>query len=366
MFIVYGILILSLIVFIHELGHFFAAKMCGVKVEAFSIGMGPVLLHKKIGDVDWRLSLLLFGGYCAMKGEKDYDPEVIDEEPDSFYGTSPFKRAFIAFCGPFANFIFAVAAFSIISMTGFYYYSSDNTIKLVSDVEEYKEIHSPAKEAGLLTGDKILSVNGTETPDFYALYEQVGSRPDEDITLEIMRENKKFEIILHTDLDKDTGLGKIGIVSNPDTVEFKLAKTYSFFPAIGQGFLQTCNYLGLTVKGISVLFKGVNVTKAVSGPVRITSMLGNAVEDGFSAGFRNGLSNLLQFVGIINISLFFMNLLPIPVLDGGLILIALIEGIFKKRISPKAQNIIQYIGLSIIVFLMVFAISTDIKYLMGN
>lgn len=365
MFIVYGILILSIIVFIHELGHFLAARICGVKVEAFSIGMGPVLFHKKIGDVDWRISLLLFGGYCAMKGEKKED-ENVNEDPDSFYGTSPFKRAFIAFCGPMANFLFAVVSFTIIAMTGYYYFSSDNTIKLVTDVEEYKNIHSPAKEAGILTGDKILSINGKETPDFMALYEEVGSRPDENITLKILRNNEELEFIVHTDLDLETGLGKIGITSNPETAELKLSKTYSFFPAIGQGFLQTCNYLGLTVKGIAVLFKGVDVTKAVSGPVRITSMLGTAVEDGFSAGLKNGICNILQFIAIINISLFFMNLLPIPVLDGSLIIFALIEGIFKKRISPKAENIIQYIGIGIIVFLMFFGITTDIKYLMGN
>ena len=136
MTIIYGLIGLGFIVFIHELGHFITAKICGVTVESFSIGMGPILLHKTIKGTDYRLSLIPLGGYCGMKGQKDFQValdeklESITGDKDSFYGIHPLKRVIIAFSGPFFNFIFAAIAFMIISMIGYSYYTSENKIIL--------------------------------------------------------------------------------------------------------------------------------------------------------------------------------------------------------------------------------------------
>ena len=130
MTIVWGILCLGLIVFVHELGHFIAARLCGVKVESFSIGMGPVLAHKTIGETDYRLSLLPFGGYCGMKGEQGFRDALeqnlpaIPKEEGSFYGVHPLKRAIIAFSGPAMNLVFAAISLSIIAMTGYTFYAA--------------------------------------------------------------------------------------------------------------------------------------------------------------------------------------------------------------------------------------------------
>ncbi|MCR4822389.1 MAG: site-2 protease family protein [Treponema sp.] len=363
MTIIIGIILLGFLVFIHEAGHFIASRLCGVKVEAFSLGMGPVLFHKTIKGTDWRLSLLPFGGYCAMKGEKDFeesfDGNVILEK-DSFYGVRPIFRAIIAFSGPLANFLFSVFAFFVIALTGYTYYSAGNTIRL--STEEYPHIHSAAADAGLLSGDKIIQINDKKIHDFSELYEEVATHPDQDIRVFVERDGKNLEFLLHTDLNKDSGEGKIGVMSDPSSVIARQAPRFSFFPAIGQGFYQSGRLVFLSMQGFASLFKGVNLTNSVAGPARITSMMGETAKSGFSAGLKSGIVSVLNFMALICISLFIMNLLPIPILDGYLLLSSLIEAIFNFRLSPKVRNIVQYMGIALIALLFFFALRGDFHY----
>lgn len=448
MTIIYGLIGLGFIVFIHELGHFITAKICGVTVESFSIGMGPILLHKTIKGTDYRLSLIPLGGYCGMKGQKDFQValdeklESITGDKDSFYGIHPLKRVIIAFSGPFFNFIFAAIAFMIISMIGYSYYTSENKIILANEV--YPEMESIAEKAGLQTGDKILSVNDKETPYFTDIYEAISISANKKTNLQVQRDSEIFNIEVTPSLNKETGAGVLGIVSwtNPliDSVEknsiaekvglkeqdlilqinddiikntadynnaiqkydnFSMkvlrdnneiiienielnpqkedkttlgitfytekvkSKTYSFFPAIINGFVEAGKTTALTFKSLGLLFQGVDLTKAVSGPLRITVMLGDTAKAGFSAGFSTGIVTVFNFLAIISISLFIMNLLPIPILDGGLILFALIEAITKKQISPKIQYYVQFIGVGLILVLFVFAMFGDISYIIN-
>lgn len=448
MTIIYGLIGLGFIVFIHELGHFITAKICGVTVESFSIGMGPILLHKTIKGTDYRLSLIPLGGYCGMKGQKDFQValdeklESITGDKDSFYGIHPLKRVIIAFSGPFFNFIFAAIAFMIISMVGYSYYTSENKIILANEV--YPEMESIAEKAGLQTGDKILSVNDKETPYFTDIYEAISISANKKTDLQVQRDSEIFNIEVTPSLNKETGAGVLGIVSwtNPliDSVEknsiaekvglkeqdlilqinddiikntadynnaiqkydnFSMkvlrdnneiiienielnpqkedkttlgitfytekvkSKTYSFFPAIINGFVEAGKTTALTFKSLGLLFQGVDLTKAVSGPLRITVMLGDTAKAGFSAGFSTGIVTVFNFLAIISISLFIMNLLPIPILDGGLILFALIEAITKKQISPKIQYYVQFIGVGLILVLFVFAMFGDISYIIN-
>ncbi len=448
MTIIYGLIGLGFIVFIHELGHFITAKICGVTVESFSIGMGPILLHKTIKGTDYRLSLIPLGGYCGMKGQKDFQValdeklESITGDKDSFYGIHPLKRVIIAFSGPFFNFIFAAIAFMIISMIGYSYYTSENKIILANEV--YPEMESIAQKAGLQTGDKILSVNDKETPYFTDIYEAISISANKRTDLQVQRDSEIFNIEVTPSLNKETGAGVLGIVSwtNPliDSVEknsiaekvglkeqdlilqinddiikntadynnaiqkydnFSMkvlrdnneiiienielnpqkedkttlgitfytekvkSKTNSFFPAIINGFVEAGKTTALTFKSLGLLFQGVDLTKAVSGPLRITVMLGDTAKAGFSAGFSTGIVTVFNFLAIISISLFIMNLLPIPILDGGLILFALIEAITKKQISPKIQYYVQFIGVGLILVLFVFAMFGDISYIIN-
>ncbi|AEE16850.1 RIP metalloprotease RseP [Treponema brennaborense] len=443
MTIVWGILCLGFIVFIHELGHFIVARMCGVTVESFSIGMGPVLLHKTINGTDYRLSLLPVGGYCGMKGDTAFKDALeqnlleIPAESDGFYA-NPVKRALIAFAGPFMNLLFAVAAFTVIALTGYTYYSADSRIILATEL--YADTPSAAREAGLKTGDRILSINGKPVETFSDISELIGTNPRKTVEISVQRGNERLSFTATTDMDTDSGLGKLGVMNWVDpivsgietdspaaeaglqpgdritavngspvfnTVDLQKtlpsgdsaavsyvrgeteavctltvpaeasaglrfsvpaheAQRYSFFPAIGRGVAETGNLIALTFKSIGLLFQGVDVTQAVSGPVRITVMLGDTVKSGFEAGFRAGLVSTLNFLALISISLCIMNLLPIPILDGGIILFAIIELLRKKQIRPKIIYYIQFAGVAFIVLLFGVALFSDIRYVLAG
>ena len=368
MTIVLGILGLSFLVFFHELGHFLVARAVGVKVEAFSIGMGPVLLHKTIGQTDYRISLIPLGGYCAMKGENDYRTALeaglseIHGDKDSFYGTHPFKRILIAFAGPFFNLIFAFIAFFVIATIGYTYKSAGTTVKMTDETEEYADLPSPAHDAGMKSGDKIISMNGQPMGDFSDIAAFTATHGGEVISVTVERDGKTLEIKVQTELDKSTGIGRLGIVSDKNSVTERHYGPYGFFPAIVEGGRQTFSMLGMTLRGIATLFKGVDITNAVSGPARITQILGSTVQDGFKEGVKIGIISTLQLLAMISLSLFLTNLLPVPVLDGGLILFALIELVARKKMHPKVLYYIQFVGIALIVGLLVLAIIGDIRY----
>ncbi|AAS12859.1 MULTISPECIES: RIP metalloprotease RseP [Treponema] len=444
-----GLIILSIMVFIHELGHFIAAKLCGVVVESFSIGWGPVLFKKKKGDTEYRISAIPMGGYCGMKGEKAFQQAIeenlpaIPKKEGELYGVHPFKRIIIAFAGPFANYISAVLALAIVSAIGSSYYTSSNKIAPVYYYNEADD--SPAREADLRMGDVILSINSEKTETFADIVRLIVPEAKEEVTLEIEREGQILTKKLRPKLDPKTGAGIIGFYSfipleidgvkpsssaelaglkkgdlitevngievantvdlnraldgiSGKTAELgilrdgnKITKTVNLirtengidlglniknikveipgtgiFKSIVNGFVLTHKAFILTFKSLGLLFKGVDFRQAVSGPVRITHMLGDVAAQGFKAGFLIGLSDILNFVSIISISLFIMNLLPIPILDGGLILFAFIEFIFRRQIHPKVLYYVQFIGIAFIGIVFIFALWGDIGYFLGR
>jgi regulator of sigma E protease len=427
---------------VHETGHFIAARLSGVTVETFSIGMGPVLAHKTHKGTDYRISLIPLGGYCGMKGEKDYQKALdenlkgIPKTPDSFYGVHPLKRAAIALAGPASNFLFAVIAFMIIALVGYTFYSADNRVILADEI--YDDVSSPARVAGLQTGDRILSINGISTETFADISREVSTRPNEHLTVVADRNGRVLQFSLVPMQDPETLAGRIGVVNwiepviaevlagspaeraglrsgdvitaiNGAAVEnaaqvqklagkteniisyrrsglgnlsanlvfseseqqagisFSVpshkAKRLPLFPAIGQGVSETANILVLSVKSVAMLFSGVDISKTVSGPVRITVMLGDTVKSGFTENFNAGLVSTLNFMALISVSLFLMNLLPIPILDGGLILFALIEFFRRRQVRPKILYYVQFAGIAFIALLFVVALFSDIGYL---
>ena len=366
----YGILCLFFLILFHEFGHFLAAKLFGVKVESFSVGFGPILLHRTIKGTDYRLSLIPLGGYCGMKGENDFRQAMeqnlkeVNGEPDSLYGVHPIKRAAIGFAGPFFNFIFAIFCFSLINGIGYNYYTYSNKIILADEL--YENSSTAAREAGLLTGDEIIKINGKEILDFSQIIEEVSVRPSENINVTVLRDNQELTFIVHSDIDKQTGTGKIGVAADTESLLMHSTPEYNFFQAIGHGFLDTFEYIGLTFKSIAILFKGVDLKNAVGGPARITEMLGSTAQQGFSESFKVGFISLSQLMAVISISLFIMNLLPIPVLDGGLILVALIETISRKKVPPKIQYRIQFIGFAFIAILFIIGLIGDINYFISG
>ncbi len=365
MFVVWGILGLSFLVFFHELGHFLAARIFGVQVEAFSVGMGPVLLHRTYKGTDYRLSLIPIGGYCAMKGEQDYqkaldsNSSVIEAESDSFYGINPFKRALIGFAGPLFNLLFAFIAFTIIALTGYTYYSAGTTVTMAD--EAFENAYSAAHEAGLCSGDTIIALDGNEISAFNEIGSYVSLHGEKEILVTVLRDGKKLDFPVTPFFSKDDAAYLLGVVADSDSVYAHTVKPKHIFAAFAEAFVRTGTFLSVTVKSIAILFKGIDLTQTLSGPVRITTMLGTAVSEGFSEGVKSGIVSTLEWLSLISVSLFFTNLLPIPVLDGSLILFALLEGVTRRKMPPKVLYYIQMVGIVLIAALFAFVLFCDIK-----
>jgi regulator of sigma E protease len=232
MTILLGIVCLSILILIHELGHFAAARCAGVAVESFSLGMGPVILHQSWHGTDYRLSLLPLGGYCGMKGEKDYQEAVdlnraaISGSADSFYGVHPLKRVAIAAAGPLSNLGFAITAFALIAFLGYTYYSADNRIILADEL--YPDLSVPARVAGLQTGDRILTIDGAATNSFLDISREVSPRPGEALNVTAERGGRILEFVVVPVSDQETLGGKIGVVN---WVEPVVAEVMSGSPA---------------------------------------------------------------------------------------------------------------------------------------
>lgn len=364
--IVFGLLCLCFLIFFHELGHFIAAKIFGVSVESFSIGFGPILFHKKIKGTDYRISLIPLGGYCGLKGEKDFANAIelgldkVEGEPDSMYGIHPLKRAIIAFAGPFFNVILAVISFSFISFMGYTYNSYSSKINLATDV--YPEMTSSAKDAGLVSGDIITKVNEKTISNFSDLLFEISTKPNETVKITVDRAGQTFTFDVPVLADKDSGMGKIGVIADSSTLSEYEAERFSFFPAIANGIKETGKSIVLTIKGIFSLFKSSDIKNSVSGPASIIDIMGSAAKDGFSVNIRTGFANILNLMAFISISLFIMNLLPIPILDGGLILFAFCEIILRKKIHPKVMYYVQFVGIAFIMIFFVLGVMGDISY----
>ncbi|MBE6353907.1 M50 family metallopeptidase [Treponema sp.] len=366
MTIIIGLIALGILVMLHEIGHFIAARLNGVEVEALSVGMGPVLLHKKIGGVDYRLSLFPFGGYCAMKGENEFKEavengsSVISSDLKSFYGTYPLRRLIIAFAGPFTNLLLGFLFFCMIAGIGYDYYTAGTTVTMAD--EKYENIRSTAHESGMESGDTVISIDDVPVKNFSEMAEYITLHPDEDVSITVLRNGEEKRFNVHVLLDKDTGAGKIGIISDPSSIKKEHYGADSFINSIKLGAEQTWNVASWTIKSVGILFKGINFTKALSGPVRISSIMGDTVKEGYKESFSVGTVSTLQILAIISISLFFTNMLPIPVLDGGLILFALIEWISRRKMNPKVLLYIQYAGIALLVSLMAFAFICDFMF----
>jgi len=447
-----GLLVLSVMVFIHELGHFIVAKLCGVAVQSFSIGWGPVLLKKAFRGTEYRLSLVPIGGYCGMKGENAFRKALEDKlnyipkEEGGLYSATPIRRILIAFAGPFANYLCAVVCFAIISGMGSTYYTSSNMVAPLHCYDE-KALTS-SKEADLKVGDVILEIDGKKINTFYDIMQSVIVQADKHMHFIIERDGKRLEKEITPKLDTKTGAGVIGVYpfiplniyyvtpngvaysagllkgdvikkingknvfntidlneelkeiskSNKEALKLSFerdgkllnAQLYivrlengsidlglsferqkvvvegkGLFKSIVLGFRKTHETVMLTFKGFALLFKGVDLKQAVSGPLRITHMIGETAQEGFKVSAKEGWRGLLYFISIISISLFIMNLLPIPVLDGGLILLSFIEAIIHRELHPKLTYRVQFIGFAFIALLFCFALFADIMFLVG-
>ena len=469
--IIVGVIGLGIMVFIHELGHFVAAKMNGVAVEVFSLGWGPRLVGFRHRGTLYQISWFPIGGYCKMRGEimpgiaggsgkpaegqagpaeRPPLPAEPQAEGGSFNAAAPWRRIVISAFGPLFNLVFAALIFTVIWWAGFETYSSDNRVVLATDytLDSFPQ-PPPATVAGLKTGDRVTAIDGVPVEKFQDILEKVAVAPNRKFVFTVARSSaggaRTLDIPITPQLDRNSGAGRIGIyawldpvvatarpgsaaamaglrkgdrivridgqpvlnsmdlyqalVSKPSkaAIEFErqgelksvpLVLTYDEkgTPDIGIGFAEhvyhsprvglggaigrsldeTWSTAALTVKGIGLLFKGIKLRNAVAGPLRITYYIGSAATSGFQVGVGAGLVSFFRFLAFLSVVLFLMNLLPIPAMDGGQIILFIVEIFRGKPVRAAFFWRIQMIGFSLLILLSVAVTFSDILFFMGR
>ncbi|MEQ9115475.1 MAG: RIP metalloprotease RseP [Rickettsiales bacterium] len=347
------IVILTIIVFVHEFGHYFIARLCGVKVTEFSIGFGKRLFgFKDKSGTDWKISLLPLGGYVKMFGDQDPSSSKVapvkkSEEHLAFYSKSLPAKAAVVAAGPFANFLFA-----IIILAGFFYTfgktHSSNEITIVAP-KSRAEVHDIRK------GDKIIEIDGYKIVEFKDMEKFIASHPEMPLQFKIQRGE---EIISKTikpeavDFSISKGekqkIGRLGV----GTTKVSYVKL-GLYDSIKKAVNETVQICYITLKAIGQMLDGSRGTEDMGGPIKIAKMAGDTAKLGIYA--------VLWFMAMLSINLGLINLLPIPILDGGHLMFYVVEAIFGKAVASKVQNVGMRIGFALLVTLMLFVIINDIK-----
>ncbi len=343
-----AILVFAFLIFFHELGHFIFAKWAGVLVQKFSIGFGPVLISKKIGETEYALSAIPLGGYVKMYGENPDEEEQIDEKLKhrSFSHKPLIKKTLIVFAGPLFNFILAVILFSFIYMVGF-----PHLLATVGNVQK----DMPAYSAGIKTGDKILKINDRPIRFWDDLSKYIKKHPSEKLVFQIERNNQIITVSVKPKITESKNIfgetikvGLVGISPKGDTINV----SYGLFESLQKGLIKTYDMSKLMLVGIVKMIQRVIPANNIGGPIMIFQLAKTTADQ--------GILSLLHFMAFISINLAILNLLPIPILDGGHLLFYLIEAIRRKPVSVAFREKAQMVGLALILTLMFFAFYNDI------
>lgn len=446
LFILIGLIGLSLVVTIHEAGHFVAARWAGVEVEAFAIGWGKVLWSWKPGNTEYRLCLLPLGGYCKMKGEQDLSAALqrkdgaMEPTPGSLFAVSPWKRIVISVAGPLANLVFAFLVFVGLQLTGVPETAPEARILLASDVDGRTGL--PADQAGLLSGDRITAVEGKPIRTFADLQQAITASSHRSSEWTVDRGGLTLTKTVIPRFDESAGRALVGVYPFIEPVVKAVKKdslaalagfnprdkitkvdgqfvvaTQSFFQAASQagakgvtvtvnrdgrevdllyipdgkssiglefvlptfpaqgalpwdavvgGWNRTWALLGQMVTGLVQLITGkTNPAESLSGPLRITYYVGEVASQGFLAGWGQGVGAVASFLAFISLALFLMNLLPIPALDGGSVVVSIIEALRGKRLGIKSLMLYQQVGVFLILGLVLYTTFSDAIFLFG-
>lgn len=349
MSLIYAVILFGFLIFIHELGHFIAAKLSGVKVLKFSIGFGPKVLGRKIGETEYLLSAVPLGGYVKMYGE-DAGDEPIDEKR-SFKHQPVYKKIFIVLAGPLFNIFSAVFLFWVV-----YIYGIPVLKPIIGEVME----NSPAYISGLKRGDEILEIGTKKINNWFDMAQEIQQNPGKNLLFKIKREDNFLTVSITPEARETKNLfgekisvGQIGI---KPAEEFFIQREKPI-EALNKSIVKCYEIVELTYLTIVKIFQRVVSTEVIGGPILIFQAAGKTAEQ--------GLVSFLSFAAIISINLGILNLLPIPVLDGGHILFFSIEAIRRKPLSEKFIATSQKIGIAFLIALMMLAFYNDILRLIN-
>ncbi|GAA7759572.1 RIP metalloprotease RseP [Helicobacter pylori] len=350
MMLIAAVLMLAFLIFVHELGHFVIARICGVKVEVFSIGFGKKLCFFKLFGTQFALSLIPLGGYVKLKGmDKEEKGANETQADDSYVQKNPFQKLWILFGGAFFNFLFAILVYFFLALSG-----EKVLLPVIGGLEKN------ALEAGLLKGDKILSINHKKIASFREIRSLVAHSRGE-LVLEIERNHQilekrltpKIVAIISDSNDPNEIIKYKAIGIKPDMQKTDVV-SYSLFQAFEQALSRFKEGVVLIVDSLRRLITGSASVKELSGVVGIVGALSHA----------NSVSMLLLFGAFLSINLGILNLLPIPALDGVQMLGVVFKNIFKITLPVFMQNALWLAGVGFLVFVMFLGLFNDITRLL--
>ena len=335
------IFVFSILVFFHEFGHFIAAKASGVRVYKFAFGFGPRILGFTKNQTEYQICLIPLGGYVKMAGEMGQEgiKEASEEVPEEqrFDRKTLGIRALIVALGPFMNIITAVVIFSIIFFA--------NGVPIVTNCISTVIENGPAEQVGILPGDKIIAINSINMEDPNKIANTINKSSGEKLQITLDRAGEIIEVFVIPEYDESYKKGLIGI-----TFEISVEKI-NIFSAFSKGLIATINIIKLIFTNTMEMITG-KVPVEIAGPLGIAQMTGEAAKLGFL--------NLLYFTAILSIFIGLFNLLPIPILDGGHLLILAIEKLRGKPLEPEKINFMYLIGISLMIIIFIIATYKDI------
>ncbi|MCR8711293.1 RIP metalloprotease RseP [Aliarcobacter butzleri] len=345
------LLVLSFLVFFHELGHFLAAKFFGVKVHTFSIGFGKQIYSKYWKGTTWQIALIPLGGYVKMKGQDDSNPALIEDGEDSYNAKKPWQRIIILFAGPFANFILAAILYFIIALSG-----ANTWAAQVGNVQE----NSPAFIAGIKANDEIIRINDIDIKS----WEEIGkviTTTQGALQFFIKRDNQVLIKTINPEISDSQNMFRenikkrmIGINPSGKVITLDL----SFSQSLVFAYEKTIFASTVIFQGVQKLISGIVPTSEIGGVISIGKVISDASESSIIA--------LLTITALISVNLGVLNLLPIPALDGGHIMFNLYEMIVRKKPSDKVFVFLTIMGWIILGSLMLLGIYNDINRIFLN
>lgn len=342
-----AVVVLGVLIFVHELGHFLFCKLLGVGVEKFSLGFGPKIFGFRRGETEYLLSALPLGGYVKMLGENDSGEEIPESERHrTFMGKPPFRRILIVVAGPLFNLVFAWFLMIFIYLIGVPMASTR-----IGDVMKDK----PAGKAGIMAGDVVTSVNGKGVTRWDDLSRNIVAGRGAPVTIQVRRGERSQTYTLTPEMrvsknlfGEATSTPVLGIVASGET----FTERYGLTEAAAKGTEQTVTVIGFTIVSLAKMIERVVPLDSIGGPIMIAKMAGEQATAG-------GVS-FLAFMALLSINLGILNLLPIPVLDGGHLVFYTLEMLFRRPVSFRVREIAQQIGLILLIGLMVLAFYNDI------
>lgn len=346
---IYAVILFGFLIFIHELGHFLAAKLCGVRVLKFSIGFGPKLIGRKIGETEYLISAIPLGGYVKMYGE-DVDEKVV-EVNRSFKHQPVSKKLLIVLSGPLFNIASAIFLFWFI-----YVYGIPVLKPTIGEILE----GSPAHLAGLKRGDTIVEIDGERITNWFDMAQKIQQSPNRSLNFKIERSGESFQVsIVPQERETKNIFGEkifVGQIGIKPADEYFIKREEPLL-ALKKSVEKCYEIVELTYLTIVKIFQRVVSTDVIGGPILIFQAASKTAEQ--------GLVSFLSFAAVISINLGILNLLPIPVLDGGHVVFFLIEAIRRKPLSERFVVISQKIGIVVLVGLMMLAFYNDILRLLS-